>query len=268
LSLGDSAAAGLQAIGWGENHGYADRLFDLARSEFTQLRLVKLGCSGETSESLISGVGNPYPCSYPSGSQLDEATSFLQSHPGQIKFITIDIGANDALAPCWDPSTGVFELTCVEAQLPAMQADLAYIIADASTAGLHLRIGLKRKTWHFYNERRLHGERIVTSERLGHLPDMNLAAARKAAKTRYKDNRRGSLFAPLTTLPIRLRLWRASANPRRGGLPLRAASAASNRRRMVESLSVADAAALLSGRFDSHSFNRSGESNSSRPTAK
>lgn len=60
--------------------------------------------------------------------------------------------------------------------------DRAYIIADASTAGLHLRIGLKRKTWHFYNERRLHGERIVTSERLGHLPDMNLAAARKAAK--------------------------------------------------------------------------------------
>jgi integrase len=60
--------------------------------------------------------------------------------------------------------------------------DQAYIIADASTAGLHLRVGLKRKTWHFYNERRLHGGRIVTSERLGHLPDMNLAAARKAAK--------------------------------------------------------------------------------------
>jgi integrase len=60
--------------------------------------------------------------------------------------------------------------------------DQAYIIADAGMAGLHLRIGLKRKTWHFYHERRLHGERIVTSERLGHLPDMNLAAARKAAK--------------------------------------------------------------------------------------
>ena len=61
-------------------------------------------------------------------------------------------------------------------------ADQAYIIADAGMAGLHLRIGLKRKTWHFYNERRLRGERIVTSQRLGHLPDMNLAAARKAAK--------------------------------------------------------------------------------------
>jgi integrase len=60
--------------------------------------------------------------------------------------------------------------------------DQPYIIADASTAGLHLRIGLKRKTWHFYHERRLHGARIVTSERLGHLPDMNLRAARKAAK--------------------------------------------------------------------------------------
>jgi integrase len=62
------------------------------------------------------------------------------------------------------------------------RTDEAYIIADTGVVGLHLRIGLKRKTWHFYNERRLHGERIVTSERLGHLPDMTLAKARKAAK--------------------------------------------------------------------------------------
>jgi hypothetical protein len=34
------------------------------------------------------------------------------------------------------------------------RTDEAYIIADAGVIGLHLRIGLKRKTWHFYNERR------------------------------------------------------------------------------------------------------------------
>jgi hypothetical protein len=49
------------------------------------------------------------------------------------------------------------------------RTDVAYIIADAGVVGLHLRMGLKLKTWHFYNERRLHGKRIVTSERLGHL---------------------------------------------------------------------------------------------------
>ena len=62
------------------------------------------------------------------------------------------------------------------------ETDVAYIIADIGVVGLHLRKGLKRCSWHFYNERRLNGERIVTSERLGHLPEMNLRQARKAAK--------------------------------------------------------------------------------------
>src|SRR5881397_2044891 len=56
LSLGDSAAAGLQPLGmFHEIRGYADQLYDLVRPKFHELRLVKLGCSGETTESLISG---------------------------------------------------------------------------------------------------------------------------------------------------------------------------------------------------------------------
>jgi lysophospholipase L1-like esterase len=128
VSLGDSAAAGLQPIGYGQTHGYADQLFDLVRSQFTQLRLMKFGCSGETTESLISGIGNPYPCTYPSGSQLDEAAAFLRAHVGQVAFVTIDIGGNDALVPCWDPGTGVFDQACVEVELSDIQANLAYII--------------------------------------------------------------------------------------------------------------------------------------------
>ena len=128
LSLGDSAAAGLQPIGFGENHGYADQLLDLVRSEFNQLRLVKLGCGGETSESLISGTDSP--CTYPSGSQLDEATNFLQAHAGHVAFITIDIGGNDAVfvGGCWDPETGVLDLECVQSKMPVIQSNLAYII--------------------------------------------------------------------------------------------------------------------------------------------
>ena len=38
-------------------------------------------------------------CSYPQGSQLAAAVSFLRDHPGQAPLITIDIGAND-LNPC------------------------------------------------------------------------------------------------------------------------------------------------------------------------
>jgi lysophospholipase L1-like esterase len=135
VSLGDSAAAGYQPIGYAtDTHGYADQLFDMVRSEFNQLRLVKLGCSGETTGSLISGIGNPFPCTYPSGSQLDEATKFLQTRPGQVKFITIDIGANDALAPCYDPGTGVLDLACVQGEMPDIQANLAYIIEKLQAA--------------------------------------------------------------------------------------------------------------------------------------
>jgi lysophospholipase L1-like esterase len=134
LSLGDSAAAGLQPIGWTTTQGYADQLFRLVRTEFAQFRLVKLGCSGETAGSLISGTDSP--CTYSSGSQLNEATSFLQTHVGQVAFITIDIGGNDAVfvGGCWDPGTGVLDLACVQAKLPDIQANLAYIIRRLQAA--------------------------------------------------------------------------------------------------------------------------------------
>jgi lysophospholipase L1-like esterase len=133
LSLGDSAAAGLQPIGR-ENHGYANQLFGLVRNEFTQLRLVKLGCSGETTDSLINGVDSP--CTYQSGSQLNEATNFIQAHPGQVAFITIDIGGNDAVfvGGCWDGETGVLDLACVQGKMPAIQANLAYILETLQAA--------------------------------------------------------------------------------------------------------------------------------------
>ena len=40
-------------------------------------------------------TGKHSPCHYAAGSQLDAAVAFLEAHPGQVAFITIDIGAND-----------------------------------------------------------------------------------------------------------------------------------------------------------------------------
>jgi hypothetical protein len=51
LSLGDSLAD----EGGGVKHDYPDQLFKLVRAEFTQLRLVKLGCGGESTDSMIYG---------------------------------------------------------------------------------------------------------------------------------------------------------------------------------------------------------------------
>jgi lysophospholipase L1-like esterase len=104
LSLGDSLAQGYQPIGgpWsplgfpGYNQGYADQLLKLARGGYEQLRLVKLGCGGETTTTMIAG--SPW-CGFAAGSQLAEAESFLHAHRGEIAFVTLDIGGNDVLSP-------------------------------------------------------------------------------------------------------------------------------------------------------------------------
>jgi lysophospholipase L1-like esterase len=102
VSLGDSLAQGYQPIGGphspesppGYNQGYADQLFKLTRARYTQLREVKLGCGGETTETMrFGGI-----CSYDHTSQLAEAVAFLQAHAGEIAYVTIDIGANDVLS--------------------------------------------------------------------------------------------------------------------------------------------------------------------------
>ena len=117
LSLGNSLAD------QGEVKHYPDQLFKLVRGEFTQLRLVKLGCGGENTDTMIYGG----ICAYPSGSQLDEAVAFLEAHVGTVPFITIDIGGNDGLA-CYDWDTGVWHNVCVEGELPHIESNLAYII--------------------------------------------------------------------------------------------------------------------------------------------
>src|SRR5262245_35426928 len=100
LSLGDSLAQGYQPTGgsWtplgfpGYNQGYPDQLLKLVREPAEHLRLVKLGCGGETTTTMLYGA--PW-CGFPGGSQLAEATAFLRAHRGEVAFVTIDIGGND-----------------------------------------------------------------------------------------------------------------------------------------------------------------------------
>lgn len=129
LSLGDSLAAGYQPP-FSRNpaalhQGYADQLFKIVRSEIAQLRLVKLGCGGETSDSFINGVDF---CPFPEGSQLAQAVDFLRSHPGQVRFVTIDIGGNDIVESCLDFDTGILDDSCVNATVPTVQANLTTIL--------------------------------------------------------------------------------------------------------------------------------------------
>ncbi len=96
LSLGDSLATGVQPTGREEtqfrtNEGYADQLAAIARQTLPNLRTVNLGYPGESTTTMIGGGLT----SYPHGSQLDEAVSFLREHRGSVEFVTLDIGFND-----------------------------------------------------------------------------------------------------------------------------------------------------------------------------
>jgi len=95
LALGDSLSVGVQPDAAGASvetgQGYADQLHAALLPAHPGLRLVKLGCPGETSRTMIDGG----ICRYRGGSQLAAAVAFLRAHRGRVFLITIDIGAND-----------------------------------------------------------------------------------------------------------------------------------------------------------------------------
>jgi lysophospholipase L1-like esterase len=99
LALGDSLAVGVQPDVSGQleptSQGYADDLHSFYRRLLPDLRLVKLGCNGETTTSMITGQQSQ--CSYPAGSQLDQAVAFLKAHPHRVLLITLDIGGDNLL---------------------------------------------------------------------------------------------------------------------------------------------------------------------------
>src|SRR5215471_13395856 len=78
LSLGDSLAQGVQPNAQGVSvetkQGYPDQLFTALRLGNPTLKLVKLGCPGETTLTMIKG-GICH--NYSLGSQLKQAVAFL-----------------------------------------------------------------------------------------------------------------------------------------------------------------------------------------------
>ena len=111
LALGDSLSRGVQPDAAGTSvetaQGYPDLVYAQLRRSNRALRLVQLGCPGETTETMMRGG----ICRYPGGSQLAAAAAFLRAHRGHVLLVTIDIGANDpeecgsvaglaALVPC------------------------------------------------------------------------------------------------------------------------------------------------------------------------
>ena len=125
VSLGDSLAFGYQPTG-SFNQGYADQLFDALQTKILGLQPVKLGCPGETTGTMTTGG----VCSYPNGSQLDEAVAFLQLHKESVALITIDIGANDVYCSITRP----LDMRCITDASAAVETNLPSILTALRAA--------------------------------------------------------------------------------------------------------------------------------------
>jgi len=106
LALGDSLSQGMQpnvkGVTVDTDQGYANDIAQAEQARVRNLQLVKLGCGGETTTSMLTGKGNEtnarkLHCDKAGGSQLTAAVRFLKAHhrAGEVPLITIDIGAND-----------------------------------------------------------------------------------------------------------------------------------------------------------------------------
>lgn len=143
LSLGDSLAQGMQPDAAGltlnTNEGYADQLNAIEKRRIPGLKLVKLGCGGETTTSFLTGQGNSgdallLGCDPAGGSQMVAAERFLRKHrrPGEVALLTLDIGAND-VDGCETEDT--IEATCVIRGAEQIGANLPIIMRRLRRAG-------------------------------------------------------------------------------------------------------------------------------------
>jgi GDSL-like Lipase/Acylhydrolase family len=134
VSVGDSLAVGVQPTASGQslptNAGYSNRIYSALQARQPGWHLVKLGCSGETTRTMITGG----ICHYPAGSQLAEAEQFLRAHRGHIGLVTIDIGANDPDQCVLGAIAFRTLLHCMDTSVSQTRADLRTIMSGLRSA--------------------------------------------------------------------------------------------------------------------------------------
>ncbi|MDT4972023.1 MAG: hypothetical protein QOG22_2166 [Pseudonocardiales bacterium] len=137
VALGDSLSRGYLPGQGDTDQGYVDYLYATLHAKDPSLQLVKLGCSGETTATMINGGR----CAYPAGSQLAAAGQFLAAHRADVEYLTLDIGANDVngCAP-----GGRFDRTCLAAGAGTITQNLNTILSrlKAADGGLPQSAGM------------------------------------------------------------------------------------------------------------------------------
>ncbi len=134
LALGDSLSQGVQPDAAGASvetrDGYPDQLYAMLRRSHPTLELVKLGCPGETTTTMINGG----ICRYPGGSQLKAADAILRAHRGRVLLVTIDIGANDPEQCTGGDPTLTQLASCAATGIPVAVTHLTTIMASLKAA--------------------------------------------------------------------------------------------------------------------------------------
>jgi lysophospholipase L1-like esterase len=132
LALGDSLSQGVQPDAAGVSvetgQGYPDQVYAALHPRYPSLRLVKLGCPGETTATMMNGG----ICRYPGGSQLAAAVAFLRAHRGRVLLVTLDIGANDT-EDCGSWAS-LQALSCARTGIPGAASRLSTIVERLRTA--------------------------------------------------------------------------------------------------------------------------------------
>ena len=131
LALGDSLSVGFQPVPPGPaqptNQGYANDIAGFYQGSLPNLKLVEMGCPGESTATMINGG----ICSYAHGSQLADAVSFLHAHGKFTALVTIDIGANN-VDGCISGTT--ISEPCILSGFAAAGSDLPVILAALHSA--------------------------------------------------------------------------------------------------------------------------------------
>ena len=134
LALGDSLAAGFQLGVDHRTQGYAGRVRAAVQARHGATTLENLGCSGETTSSMIDGG----TCTYARGSQLEQAEQFLRDHADDTRLVTLDIGGND-VARC---GFGGLKAECTKPALATLSKNLPTIASRLRAAAPGVQIVL------------------------------------------------------------------------------------------------------------------------------
>ncbi len=127
LALGDSLAASYQPNG-DTRSGYAEQVLQLEQARIPDLRLVKLGCPGERTNTIDR---SRRLCPYAEGSQLAQAVAVLERQ--DVAFVTLQIGSNDTFQ-CFRFRAVAFDQACIDELLPKISARLTSIVETLRSA--------------------------------------------------------------------------------------------------------------------------------------